>query len=101
METTYSDKKNGGAFEENIIPELTRLAGENEDFSGENKKLNGGIAMPGSTWTMGAMFSQSSGITLNISISANEMDTKDAFFSNTITLGDILEQAGYTQTLLV
>lgn len=101
METTYSDKKNGGAFEENIIPELTRLAGENEDFSGENKKLNGGIAMPGSTWTMGAMFAQTSGIPLNISISANEMDTQDAFFSNTITLGDILEQAGYTQTLLV
>ncbi len=56
MEITYADKKNGGAFEENVIPELTRIAQQNEDFSGEDNKLNGGYAMPGSTWTMGAMF---------------------------------------------
>ena len=101
MEITYADKKNGGAFEENVIPELTRIAQQNEDFSGEDNKLNGGYAMPGSTWTMGAMFSQTSGIPLNISIDANSMDTQETFFPNIITLGDILGQSGYNQTLMI
>lgn len=101
METTYADKKNGGAFEQNVIPELTELAQKNEDFSGESKELNGGYAMPGTTWTMGAMFAHTAGIPLNISIDANSMDTQDSFFAGAITLGDILEQEGYSQTLLI
>ena len=74
MEMTYADQEDGGAFEENVIPELTGLAQENEDFSGEDKKLNGGYSMPGTTWTMGAMFGQTSGLPLNISIDGNGMD---------------------------
>lgn len=101
METTYADVENGGAFEENVIPELTELAQENEDFSGENNELNGGYSMPGTTWTMGAMFAQTSGFPLNISIEKNSMDTQESFFSGIITLGDILESAGYSQTLLI
>ena len=46
METTYADRKNGGAFAVNYIPELTKLAQENEDFSGESEALNGGYTMP-------------------------------------------------------
>ncbi len=67
METTYSDQANGGAFEQDIIPELTQIAQENEDFSGTDTQLNGGEVFPGSTWTMGAMFSQTSGLPLNVS----------------------------------
>ena len=33
MEMTYADKENGGGFEENCIPELTKLSEENENFS--------------------------------------------------------------------
>lgn len=101
METTYADREVGGAFEENIIPELTRLALENEDFSGERAELNGGYAMPGATWTIAAIFSQTSGLPLSISIENNDMDTQDSFFASAVTLGDILEQAGYSQTLLI
>ena len=32
MEITYADKENGGAFDRNLIPELTQIAKENEDF---------------------------------------------------------------------
>ena len=101
METTYADTENGGAFEENVIPELTKLAQENEDFSGEEDKLNGGYSMPGTTWTIGAMFAHTSGLPLQISISSNYLDTQDSFFANTVTLGDILAQEGYSQTLLI
>ena len=101
METTYTDEKNGGAFEENVIPELTKLAQENEDFSGKSKKLNGGYSLTGSTCTMGAMFAQTSGLPLKISISANEMDTQKSFFPGIVTIGDILGDAGYSQTLMI
>lgn len=101
METTFTDVKNGGGFEKDVIPELTALAQENEDFSGKSKKLNGGYAMPGATWTIGAMFSQTSGIPLSISIGENSMDTQDSFFPGAVTLGDILEQEGYSQSLMI
>lgn len=101
METTYSDVDDGGAFDENVIPELTEIAQTNEDFSGADPKLNGGYSLAGTTWTMGAMFAQTSGLPLNISISANDMDTQDSFFPGITTLGDILSDAGYTQTLLI
>ena len=101
MEMTYADKENGGAFKQNVIPELTQLAQENEDFSGKSNKLNGGYSMPGTTWTMGAMFGQTSGLPLNTSIDANGMDTQDSFFPGLTTLGDILQNEGYSQTLLI
>lgn len=101
MEMTYADKENGGAFKQNVIPELTQLAQENEDFSGKSNKLNGGYSMPGTTWTMGAMFGQTSGLPLNISIDGNSMDTQDLFFPGITTLGDILQNEGYSQTLLI
>lgn len=101
MEMTYADKENGGAFDKNVIPELTELAQENEDFSGEDKELNGGYAMTGATWTMGAMFAQTSGIPLSISIDGNDMNTQEHFFAGAVTLGDILESAGYCQNLMI
>ena len=101
METTYTDKENGGGFSRNIIPELTEIAQENEDFSGENVKINGAHAMQGTTWTMGAMFAHTSGLPLNISIGENSMDTQESFFGEAVTLGDILYEEGYLQTLLL
>lgn len=101
METTFADQENGGAFRKNVIPELTELAQEYEDFSGESTGLNGGYSMPGTTWTVGAMFAHTSGLPLNISISNNYMDTQDSFFSGIATLGDILDEEGYSQTLLI
>lgn len=101
MEMTYADKENGGAFDKNVIPELTELAQENEDFSGEDKELNGGYAMTGATWTMGAMFAHTSGIPLSISIDGNDMNTQEHFFAGAVTLGDILESAEYCQNLMI
>ena len=44
---------------------------------------------------------QTSGLPLNISIDGNDMDTQDNFFPEIITIGDILESAGYSQTLML
>lgn len=100
-EVTFTDTKNGGAFPQNLLPEMTALAQENEDFSGSDPKLNGGFAMPGATWTMGAMFAQTSGIPLKISIDQNAMDTQKSFFPAVTTLGDLLQEQGYNQTLML
>lgn len=101
METTYSDKKNGGAFDHNLISDLTKLAQENVDFSGEDKELNGGFTLPGTTWTMGAIFGQSSGLPLNTEVDANNLDTQDSFYPNIVTIGDILKAEGYNNEILL
>ena len=100
MEITYADQKNGGAYDQNYIRELTMLAQENEDFSGADAVLNGGYSMPATTWTMGGMFAQTSGFPLSISQEdAEGMDEGEAFMPDIISIGDILDKEGYSQVL--
>ena len=101
METTYADEESGGAFEDNYIPELTELAVENEDFSGEDPKLNGSEALNYTTWTAAALFAQTSGLPLTLPIDGNSMDTQETFLPDMIALGDILEQQDYNQTFMI
>lgn len=101
MEMTFADEENGGAFSYNCIPELTALAEANEDFSGNDKKLNGGVALPGATWTMAAMFGQASGVPLKLPINGSQVETQNSFFSGMTTFGDILANEGYYQELLI
>ena len=96
MEMTYADKANGGGFDFNCIPELTKLSEENQNFSGGNYRLNGAHSLPGTTWTMGGMFAATSGLPLQISIANNNMDTQKSFFPGITTIGNILEKQGYT-----
>ena len=101
METTYADQASGGAFSDNVIPELTAIAQENEDFSGSGDKLNGGVVFSGTGFTTGAMFAQTTGLPLKISIGSNFMDTQDSFFPQVTGLGDILKAEGYRQVFLL
>lgn len=100
METTYTDKDNGGGFADDYIPELTQLAQEYEDFSGNSIQLNGGNVLSNTGYTMGAMFAQTSGLPLQTTL-YNGMDTQDSFYSGIQTLGDILDEQGYRQVLMV
>lgn len=103
MEMTYADQKNGGAFSKNIIPELTDLAKENEDFSGDSDDLNGGLSLPGTTWTMGGMFAQSTGMPLKLPISGLQVESQieTDFFPHLTALGDVLQEHGYHQVLMI
>lgn len=38
---------------------------------------------------------------MNISIGSNDMDTQESFFPGAVTLGDILQEQGYSQRLLI
>lgn len=98
MEMSYADKENGGARDENVIPKLTKLAEENEDFSGEDDTiLNGAYSMPSTTWTMGGLFAATAGLPLQTDVGRNTMTTQSTFFPSITTIGDILEDAGYNQ----
>ena len=110
MEMTYSDAMNGGAFNRNVIPELTALGEANEDFSGSDPLLNGADVLPGSTYTMAAMFTQTTGLPLKVDLSDtftdargsfNKMNTQDSFFSGVTSLGDILKKEGYNQVFML
>lgn len=103
MEMTYADQKSGGAFEQNVIPELTKLGKEGEDFSGDSTQLNGGISLPGSTWTIGALFAQTSGMPLKMPAALHQevSHLQKDFFSSLTVLGDVLEQQGYQQVFMI
>ena len=101
MEVTFADRASGGAFPENVIEDLTVLARNNECFSGNRNVLNGGIAMPGAVWTMGALFGTTSGLPLKTPLGQNGMGKNADFFPGVTTLGDILEKEGYRNRLLM
>lgn len=73
----------GGAFEENCIPELAELAQMNVSFSNADK-LDGIFTTVGSTWTMTASFLQTTGLPLkNVdSNEANKLKFYEVLFSD-------------------
>lgn len=101
METTYEDLEHGGAFEESRIPELTALADNNLTFSFGNNDNNGFLAPSMSGWTVAAMIGQTSGVPLNIPIDGNEYISDKSFLPGTYSIGQILEQNGYQNELLI
>ena len=101
VEMTYADESVGGAFEKNVIPELTQLALENECFSGDDTQLNGGHQSTGASWTSGAMFAQSAGLPFPSSLANNVKVSNETFLPLVYTLGDVLEDNGYHCALLI
>lgn len=100
VENTYADKENGGVKKDNLIPNLTKLAKENTNFSNTNK-LGGALTLNGTAWTAAAMVGQTSGLPLKINTSSNGIIDLYNFFPNTKTLGDILEENGYKNYLIL
>ena len=101
VETTFMSVEEGGAFNVNLIPELTDLAHQYVSFSGTDL-LGGGYSTFGTTWTMGGMFAQTSGLPLILPLSnVNAMDQQEVFMPQIMTLGGILEEQGYRQVLMM
>lgn len=102
MENTFADTSVGEPIFENCIPELTKLAEENVNFS-HTKELGGAYSYLGTTWTAAAMATQTSGVPIKVVVAADE-DTYGAeedFLPGVVSIGDVLEKYGYNQTLLV
>lgn len=99
METTYASIEDGGAQEQNYIPKLTKLANENVSFS-DTEVLGGAYVPVGSSWTMGALFSITSGVPFEFPVGCNSMGAYEEFAPGITSLGDILEDYGYNQVFL-
>lgn len=100
MESTFTSKDEGGAMNYNLIPELTKLAQDNTNFS-EDSMVGGSYATYGSNWTVGAMVAQTSGLPLLLPIDINSYGDYASFLPGAVTLGEILQKAGYNQELMV
>lgn len=104
METSYLDKENGGAMDQNLIPELYQLALDNTNFS-HNSNVGGLVEIPGASWTVGAMVAQSAGVPLITPTDVDDWQNgygKDGVFLPGLTgLNNILHDAGYYQALMV
>ena len=105
METTYASKEVGGAQEtNNYLPNLTAMAKEGISFTDKADGLLGGFHTPtGTTWTMAALLSTTSGIPFSFPIAGdgqNYMSKHKYFATGLTTLGDILEDRGYTNEFL-
>lgn len=101
MEASYSSIENGGGFEEDLIPELTALAKENVSFSDTDGQLGGALPLPSTTWTIAGMFAQTAGLPLTLPIDSNTMGEYSTFLPNVVSLGNLLEDAGYHNCLMI
>lgn len=99
-EVTFTDRSHGGAFDENLIPELEQLARDNEDFSGSDEKINGANMVKGTNWTVGSLFGHTSGLPLIVQMDKIG-DRDENIFPDCKTLGDILYEQGYTNEFLM
>lgn len=102
IESTYLSKDEGGALNINIMPELTKLAEDNINFS-HNSGVGGFLTPEGTGWTVAGMVSQTSGVPLRGSSGtlANNEYGKEEFLPGVTTLSDILSENGYNQALMV
>lgn len=100
METTFYSKKDGGLSEKDLIPEISKLAKENLNFSNTDT-IGGAHTLYGTTWTAGAMTAQTTGVPLKISIEHNSMGAYSSFLGGAYSFGEILEENGYHNFLLL
>lgn len=100
METTYYSKEDGGLSESDLIPEISKLAKENLNFS-NTTQIGGAYTPEGTTWTVAAMTAQTAGVPLKISIDDNALSEYSVFLSGAHSIGEILEENGYHNFLLL
>lgn len=100
MENSYMSKDLGGFMEENLIPELTELASEGYSFSHDDQNFGGPQAAVGTTWSVASMVNMSTGLPMKAPTERNAYGSKDNFLPGACSLGDILAQQGYEQTLM-
>ena len=94
MENTYAVPGVGEKIIDDYIPELTQLREKNISFGG-------GLTYTGSTWTAAAMMTQTCGTMLKVPLTAENYGGDEEFVPGVISIGEILQEQGYTQTLLI
>ena len=100
MENSYMSKELGGFMDENLIPELTQLATEGYSFSHLDQGFGGPQSAVGTTWSVASMVNMTTGLPMKTPTEPNAYGSADNFLPGAYTLGDLLAQQGYEQTLM-
>lgn len=89
-------------FGDNLMPELTKLAEKNLNFS-DTEKIGGGFQFDGINFTQGGLLAQYCGLPLKVPM----FDRSDAFnpdgglFNHAVCLSNILAINGYAQSFMI
>jgi phosphoglycerol transferase len=99
LETGYLTTENGGAFTEDLMPEVASLAKNNINFSG-NGGIGGPVQLYGTEWTIAGIAAYYSGLPLavrflNLTGWNNYSTMGDEFMPGAYSMGDILYDSGY------
>lgn len=100
LEATYGGLENGGTSTEELVPNLTKLAKDNTHFS-RNSNLIGALQVSGTEWTMAGLVAYTSGIPLAIPFERNTVNFREQFLPGVTTLGEILEENGYVNEMIM
>ena len=100
LESSNISLHNGGIVEETYIPHLEELALKNINFS-HNDKIGGAYQLVNTTWTIAGMIAHTAGVPLKISVSSNEYKNLGGSLPGVYNLGDILEDNGYKNYLMI
>ncbi len=102
FENSYTTPENGGIQDSDIMPELTKLAKDNLNFSNTDK-LGGSVVRTSSiAYTMGATIAQTSGVVLMTPLGKmrNDMGELKSFLPSLHRLEDVLHDNGYEQLFI-
>lgn len=100
MENTFFSKELGGYFEENLMPDLAKLCKEGYSFSHLDDGFGGPPTSTGGNWSVASMVNMNTGLPMKVPFDHNAYGTKDNFLPGATTLGDILKEQGYEQSVM-
>ncbi len=100
MENTFFSKELGGYFEENLMPDLAELCKEGYSFSHLADGFGGPPTSTGGNWSVASMVNMNTGLPMKVPFDHNAYGTKDNFLPGATTLGDILAEQGYEQSVM-
>lgn len=100
MENTFADPSAKGPITTDFIPELSALANENVSFS-HTSGVGGAFTYCGTTWTAGALVSQTSGVPIKVPLDAEYYGNEGSYMPGVVSIGDILKEQGYRQTFIM
>ena len=102
MENSLLSKKNGGNSSQSVTPELEEIALDSSTLFSKTNNIGGLLPVYGTTWTVGGMVAQSSGVPiLNIDYDINDLGKFNKFLPGVYSLGEILKKEGYYQEIMM
>ena len=100
LEVTFAEPEAGGYIVDNFMPELTALAENHVNFSHDDN-LGGALSYWGTNWTAAAMVTQTAGVPVQVPVLATNFGGDDPYMPGVVSIGELLDDAGYHNTLLV